>query len=111
MEILEGSTLSLPVANMWEDGTKLDRRLVSLIQSSASGHVLSDCYKKIKVVKKDKGHFFLLQAESMQQGNYVLRLSGEKETRIDIQVHRGKFWNGLDNVIVKNNCIREITSS
>ena len=62
-------------------------------------------------MKKEKGHFFLIQAENMQQGNYVLRLSGEKETRIDIQVHRGKFWNGLDNVIVKNNCIREITSS
>jgi hypothetical protein len=26
MELLEGSTLELPVANLWEDGSKLDRR-------------------------------------------------------------------------------------
>jgi hypothetical protein len=68
MELLEGSTLELPVASLWEDGSKLDRRQISLVQSSRSGHVLADWFEKIKLIKKANNacHYHLLKCENLK---------------------------------------------
>ena len=68
IELLEGATLEVPVASLWENGNALDRRQISFIQSSSSSHVLADCFKNIKLVKKssENSHYHLLVCENLK---------------------------------------------
>jgi len=66
MELVEGSKFEIPVANMWDASNKLDRRQVSMIQSSLSGHCLADWFKKIKVTPKGNGQYFTLSIDNLQ---------------------------------------------
>lgn len=115
IDVLEGGSAELPVAHMYDPSkpNALKREQTTLYRSRM-GTVVDDWFTNIKVIKKEKengSHYFLLKVEKLEQGEYTWQLRGAHNVTVKIVVHKGQYWNNLENFILKKNCIQELVSS
>lgn len=77
---------------------------------SKQGIIIEDWFKKIQVVRKQNAnsHYFLLQVEDLEAGEYDMILRGDETHQIKLNVHKGNYWNNLENFILKRTCIQEL---
>ena len=89
---------------MWDPAkpNELKRQQITFYRS-IEGEVTDDCFAKLKLVKAggESTHYFLLQAENLEPGEYVLKTIGENNFSMHIRVHKGQIWNNVKNFIQK----------
>jgi len=115
IDLLEGGSAELPVAHMYDPSQpNVLKRAQTTLFRSRMGTVVDDWFMNIKVIKKEKensSHYFLLRVEKLKQGDYTWHLRGAHNVTVKIVVHKAKYWNNLENFILKKNCIQELVSS
>lgn len=64
------------------------------LKKMIDGKVLGNLYDQIKIVPQPSGKYFELQLENLDVGEYVLklRLTYQDPVTINIQVHKGTYW-------------------
>lgn len=99
---------------MWDTKipNTLDRQQVTLVRSK-QGIIIEDWFNKIKVVRKQNAnsHYFMLLVEDLEVGEYDMFLRGDQTHQMKLTVHKGNYWNNLENFILKKTCIQELVQS
>jgi hypothetical protein len=104
MNVIEGSTVEIPVANMWdhEKPNQISRNQFSLFRT-LEGEVVEDCFNQIQIVPKEHAnvsHYHLMRVPNLKHGTYTWNIRGDINTSIQVIVHKGTLWNNLPNFIL-----------
>lgn len=74
--------------------------------------MIEDYFNSIKLVKRQDGHYYMLVIDNLKVGEYYLAIARHTDSfRIKITVHNGDLLGNMDNIILKPNCLQELTQS